>query len=134
MVDERYKPFGSGTIEGAFLNDVEYGFDSDEVTVTVRAAERDRKEIDAAHVDLEREQIGVKVMHGEQHPIVELHYVLTVPVDLMVRSGDDVVVSGFEATWTFENVEVRTADDESTTVVTEHIDKSYGETSDPYDE
>jgi len=134
MVDERYKPFGSGTIEGAFLNDVEYGFDADEVEVTVRAAERDRKEIDAAHVDLEREQIGVKVMHGEQHPIVELHYVLTVPVELMVRSGDDVVVKGFEAMWTFEDVDVRTADDESTTVVTEHIGKSYGETSDPYDE
>lgn len=133
MVDERYKPFGSGTIEGAFLNDVEYGFDSDDVEVTVRAAERDRTEIDAAHIDLEREQIGVKVMHGEQHPVVELHYVLTVPVELMVRSGDDVVVNGFEATWSFEDVDVRTADSNTTTVVTEHIGKSYGDTSDPYE-
>lgn len=131
MVDERYKPFGSGTIEGAFLNDIEYAFDSDEMEVTIRAAERDRKEIDAAHIDLEREQVGVKVMHGEEHPIVELHYVLTVPIELMVRSGDDVVVDGFEATWTFEDVNVRTANSDTTVVITEHIDKSYGETGVP---
>lgn len=130
MVDERYKPFGSGTIEGAFLNDIEHAFDNKEVTVHVDG--RDQvKEIDTVHLDLRREQTVTTTVGGVEHPIAELRYELTVPVELIMRSGEDLIVDGFEATWTFEDVDVETVSDGRTVVVTKHIDKSYGETGAP---
>ena len=135
MVDERYKPFGSGTIEGAFLNDIEYAFDNDE-GVTVQPEGRDEVEIEVAYLDLRREEVGTKVLGGTEYPVAELRYELTVPVELVMRSGEDVIVDGFEATWTFEGVDVAEIADDRTVVVTEHIDKSYGDTEipDEYDE
>jgi hypothetical protein len=130
MVDEQYKPFGSGTIEGAFLNDIEYAFDNDE-TVTVNAGSRDEVEIDVAYIDLKREQVGTEMMGGMEYPVVEMVYELTVPVELVVHSGEDVVVDGFEATWTFENVDVESVTSDRSIVVTKYISKSYGETETP---
>lgn len=131
MVDERYKPFGSGTIEGAFLNDIEYAFDNDE-EVTVHVDERDEvSKIDAAYIDLKREQVGTQMMGGMEHPVVEMVYELTVPIELIVRSGEDVIVDGFEATWTFEDVDVESVTEDRSVVVTKHIGKSYGDTGTP---
>lgn len=129
MVDKRYKPFGSDTIEGAFLNDIEYAFENGEVTVQPEG--REEVEIDAAYLDLRREQTGTTTVDGVEYPVAELRYELTVPVELIIRSGEDVIVNGFEATWTFESVEVERITDDKSVVVTEQIDKSFGETGAP---
>lgn len=131
MVEDKYKPYGSGTIEGAFLNDLGHAFDSDE-PVTVAAGDREPVEIKTASVDLERNQISTKTLNGTEHAVAEIHYRLTVPIELAVASGDDVVVDGFEADWTFPDVVVERVRDEQTSVVAEIIDKDYGETDDPF--
>lgn len=133
MSDE-YAPFGDKTMEGAFLNDVEYAFDSNMTEVTVDAGDRGEHEIGMCNLELDRNQIGVEVMHGEEHPVAEILYKLTVPVELAVRSGEDVTVYGFETIWTFEDVDVVSVNENATTVISPHIARTYGDTSKPDDE
>lgn len=132
MSDSPHAPFGEHTIEGAFLDDVEYAFDTG-AEVTVRGDGASAQAIGGCNLELEREKIGIKVLNGAQHPIIEVKYKLTVPVELSVADGSDVTVDGYEATWTFEDVEVRSVEDESTTILTKHIGRSFGATSDPYE-
>lgn len=130
MPDHPSEPFGSQTIEGAFLTDVEYGFESD-TPVTVEADSGDEHEIEMCNVDLKRNQIGTQQFAGSVHPVLEILYKLTVPVGLAVRSGDDVTVDGFESTWTFTDVDVVQANQNEVTVLTERIERSYGDTTPP---
>jgi hypothetical protein len=134
MSDNPSAPFGHNTIEGAFLNDVEYGFDSDTKEVTVQAEDRDEHEIGMCNVELEQKQVGTQEMHGQMYPVAEILYQLTVPVELAVRSGDDVHVYGYEAAWVFEDVDVISVNATSTTVLSERIARDYGDTSQPDDE
>lgn len=129
MPDDR-EPFGDKTIEGAFLNDVEYGFDSDLKEIEV-CANGVCHEIHCCNLELERESIDMEVMGSTQHTVVRTMYRLTVPVELPVNDTEDVVVRGFEATWTFPDVEVITIHPDSTTVLSRTIDKSYGDTGQP---
>lgn len=131
MVDDDFAPFGDRTIEGAFLNDVEYGFESDIGTISVSTRGQDPHEIQDCTIDLERKQIGSKEWDGDEHPVVELRYKLTIPVEMAVRDGDDVVVDGFEATWTFNDVSVESVGPNQTSVITHQISKSFGDTSEP---
>lgn len=130
MSDHPSAPFGENTIEGAFLDDVGYCFDNDE-SVDIRVNGNDAKQIDVCNLELGREQIDTTVMNGTEHAVVEMIYILTVPVELAVSGGDDVKVSGFEATWTFNDVSVEQINDESTTVSTKRMGKSYGTTGTP---
>jgi hypothetical protein len=131
MSDDPHAPFGDKTIEGVFCNDVEYAFDSDIGGVTVQVDGRDEHEIGNCQLELERNEIGVKEMDGEHMPIMEMMYKLSVPVELAVRSGDDVLVHGFESIWTFNDVDVVSVTNDMTIVLTEHISHTYGETGEP---
>lgn len=124
-------PFGENTIEGAFLDDVDLAFESDITETTVRANGNDEHEIGMCNLELERQQVGVKVMSGESHPIVQMQYKLTVPVELAVTDSDNVVVEGFESRWIFTDVNVTNVGPNSTTVITERIKRTYGDTSEP---
>lgn len=128
MSPDKYEPFGSGTIEGAFLTDIGYAFENDK-EITVSAGGRESSTIDAAYVDLRREPINT----AGSMPAVQIVYELTVPVELVVRSGDDVRVDGFEATWVFNDVDVESVTTNRTVVVTKQMTKSYGDVSDPYE-
>lgn len=131
MSDQPTAPFGRRTIEGAFVTDMDHAGDRDDVVITVVADSGDEHEIEYASIDLDRNQIGSKEMYGESYPIKAVQYELTVPVGLAVLSGDDVVVDGFEATWTFTDVDVISANQNEVTVKTKKIVKSYGDTSEP---
>jgi len=131
MSDHPSAPFGENTIEGVFCDDVEYGFDSDIGTVSVQVDGRDEHEIGACQLELERNEVGVTEVDGENIPVMEIMYKLTVPVELLVRSGDDVTVYGFESIWTFNSVDVISVTDDASVLLTEHISHTYGDTSEP---
>lgn len=127
-----YERFGDGTIEGAFCNDVEYSFEND-APVTVSVDGGSPVEIDSFEIDLSRNNLGTTEMNGTEFPVAEMLYHLSLPVRLDARVGSDITVDGFEATWTFEDVERVSVDDSETCVVSTHIDKSYGVTTDPFE-
>lgn len=136
MPDNPNAPFGENTIEGAFLQDVDFAFDHDDTAVTVSVTQPgdemlDQHEIGLCNLDILREPAGSTTVQGTKHEVVEIVYELTVPVELAVAVGDIVEVDGFESTWSFEPVDGVRVTDGQTSVIARDIRRSYGDTSEP---
>lgn len=124
------EPYGENTIERAFLDDVERAFDRDDTTVVVTCKQEHEladDEMRYVHLDVGHQSTGETVaVGGQEFPVEEATYTLSVSAPLDVRNGEDVRVSAFENSWIFEDVTVEDVTDDGAQVMTDYIHKVTG--------